>query len=878
MSAPARLIDALADRYTLDRELGQGGMATVYLAHDIKHDRKVAIKVLRQELSATLGSERFAREIAVAARLQHPHILGLLDSGEADGVFYYVMPYVDGETLRDRLTRGGELPVHEAVRLLGEITDALAAAHKGGVVHRDIKPENILLSGRHAMVMDFGVAKAVTESTGAHQLTSIGVALGTPAYMAPEQATADPQMDGRVDIYALGVLAYEMLTGQPPFHGLNPQQTLAAHVTQAPTPLGQRRPGLSPVLEGVVMRCLAKRPADRFQTADDLVTALEPLTTPSGGTTPHATVPFQAAVPARARRRSAMIAAAVLIAAIVVVGLWFSRRTPPIMALGTATQVSAELPGLKMQPAISPDGEWVAYVAGTTFYGKIFVRRIGGGRPIPLTDDSVNVEEQPRFSPDGKQILFLSRGGAYVAPAQGGVAVARIPGPGVTDALWSPDGAQVAFVRGDSLLVSGPGNVETRLVAHTPGLHGCNWAPNAELFACVRGQNNYALRGSYFGNHSPTAIVTITSASGAIIFVTDSSGFNLSPVWGPGRQLYFVRDQNHQRDIFTVAVTAEGSPRGTPTRISNGIGALGLGLTPDGQRLVYTKYASRANIWSLPLNPNKRLSISDAEPVTSGDQTIEAVRVSPDGKWLVFDSNLSGTSNIFRVPIAGGTQEQLTRDSVQLFAPDVSPDGTELAFHSYGTGTRDIFVLPLDGRPRQQVTATDGQESFPIWAPDGNALAYVDQFDRSTYIVKRLPNRDWDTPVRRMAEVGSWDWSADSRSLLGFRRSDSSLVVYSADSGAARVVASFRSLPSVLYPQTVHWSPDATTIYLRADLADTTFIWSLPTAGGTPRLLAKLNDPVRISSRADFAVDQSRLYFTLTDRQSDLWVVELKPR
>ena len=351
-----RIKAALADHYRIERELGAGGMATVYLAHDLKHDRKVAVKVLRQELSATLGSERFAREIAVAARLQHPHILGLLDSGEVDGFFYYVMPYVDGETLRDRLTRGGELPVHEAVRLLGEITDALAVAHKAGVVHRDIKPENILLSGRHAMVMDFGVAKAVTESTGAHRLTSIGVALGTPAYMAPEQATADPHMDGRVDIYALGVLAYEMLTGQPPFHGLNPQQTLAAHVTQEPTPLGQRRPGLSPVLESVVMRCLAKRPADRFQTADELVTALEPLTTPSGGTTPHATVPYQAAVRAPRSRRGVLIAASVVVLA--VAGWGASHVLAPkllVIEVGKSRQVTRE-PIPEIHVAISPDG------------------------------------------------------------------------------------------------------------------------------------------------------------------------------------------------------------------------------------------------------------------------------------------------------------------------------------------------------------------------------------------------------------------------------------------------------------------------------------------------------------------------------------------
>ena len=318
-----RLQGALADRYRIERELGQGGMATVYLAEDLKHHRRVAVKVLRPELAATLGPERFAREIEVAARLQHPHILGLIDSGDAGGFFYYVMPYVEGETLRDRLTRGGELPVPEAVRLLGEMAEALATAHRAGVVHRDIKPENVMLSGRHAMVMDFGVAKAVTEASGDHTLTSVGVALGTPAYMAPEQASADPHMDGRVDIYALGVVGYEMLTGATPFPGLNPQQTLAAHVTRPPIPVGQVRDGLAPALEAAVMRCLAKRPADRFQTADELVAALEPLASTSGGTTPTHTQPI-AAVTSAAKsplRRYAAVAAA-LVALAAVVGVW----------------------------------------------------------------------------------------------------------------------------------------------------------------------------------------------------------------------------------------------------------------------------------------------------------------------------------------------------------------------------------------------------------------------------------------------------------------------------------------------------------------------------------------------------------------------------
>ena len=323
---PEALRNALADRYRLDRELGSGGMATVYLAEDLKHHRKVAVKVLRPDLAVALGADRFLREIEVAARLQHPHILGVLDSGDAQGFFYYVMPYVEGETLRDRISRTGELPLADAVRLLSEITEALATAHRNGVVHRDIKPENILLSGRHAMVMDFGVAKAVTEASGRQQLTTAGIALGTPAYMAPEQASADPQMDGRVDIYAIGIMAYEMLTGYTPFHGLNPQQTLAAHMTREPTPVGKQRKGMSPALEAVIMRCLEKRPADRFQTADELFAAFEPLAT-SGGMTPTSTQPVKAArvsaphSPERARRNR-LIALATTVVAIAGILVW----------------------------------------------------------------------------------------------------------------------------------------------------------------------------------------------------------------------------------------------------------------------------------------------------------------------------------------------------------------------------------------------------------------------------------------------------------------------------------------------------------------------------------------------------------------------------
>ncbi len=307
---------ALSDRYAIQREIGHGGMATVYLAEDLKHRRQVALKVLRPELAASLGPERFFREIEVAARLQHPHILPLHDSGRIEipesGVtshesradstavptrdsrpttfFYYVMPFVDGETLRARLARVGELPVQEALRILTEVTDALAYAHGRGVVHRDMKPDNVMISGRHALVMDFGVAKALSDASGAHALTSVGVALGTPAYMAPEQAAADPLLDHRVDIYALGIMAYELLTGRPPFIGMSTPQILAAHVTQLPDPLLVRRPACPPALATVVMKCLEKRPADRWQSAEELLHQLEAVGTPTSGSIPTSAV------------------------------------------------------------------------------------------------------------------------------------------------------------------------------------------------------------------------------------------------------------------------------------------------------------------------------------------------------------------------------------------------------------------------------------------------------------------------------------------------------------------------------------------------------------------------------------------------------------
>src|SRR5882762_9777393 len=281
-----RLQAALGDAYRIERELGGGGMSRVFLAQETALKRRVVIKVLPPEMAAGVNVERFRREIQLAASLQHPHIVPLLTAGSSGDLLYYVMPYVEGESLRAKLAREGELSIGDAVRTLKDVVDALAYAHTQGVVHRDVKPENILIARKHAQVTDFGVAKAVSASTGGGSLTSLGVALGTPAYMAPEQAAADPHVDHRADLYAAGVVGYEMLCGRPPFMAATPQATLAAQVTRIPEPVTTHRPSVPGALSALIMRCLEKHPADRWENADELLHQLEAMATPSGGLTP----------------------------------------------------------------------------------------------------------------------------------------------------------------------------------------------------------------------------------------------------------------------------------------------------------------------------------------------------------------------------------------------------------------------------------------------------------------------------------------------------------------------------------------------------------------------------------------------------------------
>jgi eukaryotic-like serine/threonine-protein kinase len=336
-----RLNAALEGRYRIERELGAGGMATVYLAQDLKHDRHVAVKAFRPEVASHLGGGRFLQEIEIVARIEHPHILTLIDSGDADGLLYFVMPYVSGESLRTRLAKEETLPIADVIRLMRDVADGLAEAHRHGLVHRDIKPDNIMMSGNHAVVMDFGVAKAASTATGEHHVTTVGMTLGTPTYMSPEQAAAEPDIDHRTDIYALGVLAYELLTGRPPLTGSSAAQILAAHVTTVPDAISEHRVETPPALEAVVMKCLEKKPEDRWQRTDEILQQLESIATPSGGV-PSTQVPGTAKRERGSPARVRWLALAVTVVTVVGLAVAQQRRAAATSALLSELQSAAE--------------------------------------------------------------------------------------------------------------------------------------------------------------------------------------------------------------------------------------------------------------------------------------------------------------------------------------------------------------------------------------------------------------------------------------------------------------------------------------------------------------------------------------------------------
>jgi len=706
---------SLAGRYTIERELGRGGMATVYLARDLKHDRSVAVKVLRPELAALLGAERFLREIRLTAQLQHPHILTLIDSGEADGILFYVMPYVEGESLRQRLEREGQLPLDEALRITRAIASALDFAHRRGVIHRDIKPENVMLHEGEPMVADFGIALAVS-AAGRERLTETGLSLGTPAYMSPEQATADPKVDGRSDQYSLASVLYEMLAGEPPYTGPTAQAIIAKRLTEPIPHLGTVR-RVSPAVEAAVTQALAKAPADRFGTAGAFVAAL------TAGST-RATHP-------RWRTAAAALAAVIILGG-VAAWLYASMNSKAGQNLSNVVPFTSS-PGQKSHPVFSPGGNEIAY----TWRGEnddnadIYVKLIGAGSPLRLTN-SPAAEYCPAWSPDGRFIAFIrdapagERAAYYVIPALGGAERKIGEAYGQFHYFgrcmdWSLDGEYLI--------------VADRIAPEDAGL-------SILLLSIEDGQRKVLV-----SQPAPYVTGPILSPDGSLVAYVQGAGFlagdiHVVPVGGgPTRRLTF-----DGRSLDGLAWTADskeivfGSNRGglwrlwrvassggTPELVNGvGEGATSPTISTRGNRLAYVQRHVDLNLWRMPGPGWKgRRPGPPAGKVIASSRDDDVGAFSPDGTRIAFESDRSGNQELWTSNSDGTNQTQLTAlKAADSGSPQWSPDGKTIAFDARLEGHGDIFVISADGGSPHRLTTDPVENNVPTWSRDGKWIYF----------------------------------------------------------------------------------------------------------------------------------------------------------
>jgi Tol biopolymer transport system component len=872
---PPRIVDALASSYRVTRELGRGAMATVYLAEDLKHRREVAVKVLLPEVASALGPDRFLREIEIAAGLSHPHILPLHDSGEVDGFLFYVMPYVEGESLRERLDREKQLPVDEAVRLGREVADALSYAHSRGVVHRDIKPENILMQSGHAAVADFGIARAVT-AAGGDRLTRTGVTVGTPTYMSPEQAAGE-ELDGRSDLYALGCVVYEMLAGTPPFTGASVQSLASQHLTVEPRPVTSFRPAVPAGVAAALQRALAKSPADRFNPVGQFAEALTPAAGVAGKD-----------VGSGSTRAVWWGAAAIAAIAVTLVVLW-QPDTSPLPAVGNTIQVTRD-PGLEVDPAVSPDGEMVAFAAGPATGMRIWVRAVTGGRSIALTDSGGN-HRWPRWSPDGSEIAYQDRDGIYVVPRLGGPSrlVARLPETEVKSSegaftpvaglAWSPDGTRLAFAGNlglEGLFVAevGGGGTPTRLTAPREP-HSPSWSPDGTRIAVASGNGIFVFGGAYFGNAGQSSIWIVPLDGGDPIRVTEEDNLDGSPAWAPdGRHLFWVSDRGGTRDIYRIPVDRRGLPEGPPMRLTTGLGVHTMDLSPDGRHLAYSNLRTLSNVWAMPIPDGGPASIASARPVTAGNQMTEDVDVSPDSQWLVFDSDRGGNADIYKLRVGTDEPIRLTTHPSGDYAPFWSPDGMRIGFHSLRAGNRDLFVINADGTGLRQVTRSPAHELDGDWSPDGRSLVAeiidVGGMEVEGFII--LPLDGGEAAARRIPALGDFAvWSPVADTIL-YHSADGMRVI-GTDGGDSRLLVSNEADGTEAFYGA--WAPDGRTVYYMARGPEEWEIRAVPAAGGPSRVLVRFDDPERQQARYGFATDGRTFYFTVGSHESDVWVMDL---
>ena len=660
------LTSAVSGRYRVERELGAGGMATVYLAHDVKHDRDVAIKVLHPDLGVALGAERFLSEIRTTARLQHPHVLPLLDSGEADGLLFYVMPYVAGETLRARLAREGQLPIPEAVRVAREVASALDHAHRHGVIHRDVKPENILLADGQALVADFGIALAVQQA-GGRRMTQTGLSLGTPQYMSPEQAMGEKAIDARSDVYALGCVLYEMLAGEPPFTGASVQAIVARLISEEPRPLVVERRSIPEHVEAVVLRALEKLPADRFATAADFAAALD------GSAAITATRTGRSRAAARPARRATLALGAV---AAVSAGLaaWGWLRPGPRPEVVRYTIVVDSVPAVKDwsgEVAISTDGATIVRAGGPK--GALLVRRRDELAFSPLA--GTEGASGPFFSPDGARVGYYANGAYVAVPLAGGPAVViadSVPMP--VAASWGSDGYLYR-----TLLTEG-----AEVVVRSEARAG---APVERL-------------------------TTVDTAAGELTH-------GAPEVLPDGETLVFRVAYRDGRRM--IAVAEVGTGRHTP--LMQGARA----RYARGGRLLYT--TSDGKLWSVPFDAGRRatsgtaVQVADRIPASVVGPVDFAVSASGTLVYSVDDVGPRReltwvTRTGARVPLDAGWKGEFS-------SPVLSPDGSRVAVTIREGAQSHVWIKSVAGGSPTKLTVEHRGNVEPAWSPDGGWVSYL---------------------------------------------------------------------------------------------------------------------------------------------------------
>jgi Tol biopolymer transport system component len=716
--------------YTVEGELGSGGMATVYLAHDRKHDRKVAIKILHAELAAMLGPERFLQEIRVTANLQHPHILGLIDSGliggdagELKGRPYYVMPYLEGQSLRKRLDKEQELPVSDSVRIATEVASALDYAHRHNVIHRDIKPENILLHDGSAIVADFGIALAVTQA-GGERITESGVSLGTPIYMSPEQAAGERALTGRSDIYSLGVVTYEMLSGEPPFKGSSARAVAARVMTEEPRSLTTQRRNVPPHIAAAVSRAIQKVPADRFASAHEFAEALNnpSFTTSATGGRDRSN--------RRLRRMLYGVTALAIVATVMALWGWMrpagSKRVVRYSLGLDSTDQMARGGAWVGRLAISPDGSHLAYIGGPRAQILVRPRNRLHAIAIPGTEGGTSA---PFFSPEGQRVGFVAGHALqFVALNGGSPIIVTDTLVGLAGASWGQDG----FIYADARPTGGLLRVEAKAGAMP------KWFT---VLDTARGELDHTQpdvlpngKGVLFTVESrgKTAVQGATSFA---VAVADPTGKNHRVIvndamyarYASGRLLYVTTNGTLMSQPFNLnSMNFTGEPTALAEGIRHGItGSADLAVSEDGT-LVYATSAGQGNqefVWVT--RDGKAKSVDPDWQGAFGHPAL-----SPDGRRLAVTRTPSGyPGDIWIKPLDGGSSFKLTLDGNVNYGSAWTPDGNSVTFSSE-SAPGVLWTKRADGSTPKMLQLHEKRWVWaPLWSPDGKWLIFVTASD-----------------------------------------------------------------------------------------------------------------------------------------------------